>query len=77
MFRQICGGYVHRQPSAAMIQTQSWAMEVPKLFTSRRGKDVQGKGFHLSFLNSCVSSLKPLITVIPKDEILEEKNLTL
>lgn len=52
MFRQICGGYVHRQPSAAVIQTQSWALEVPKLFTFRRGKDVQGKGLHFSFLDS-------------------------
>lgn len=52
MFRQICGGYVHRQPSAAVIQTQSWALEVPKLFTFGRGKDVQGKGLHFSFLDS-------------------------
>lgn len=30
---------------------------VPKLFTFRRGKDVQGKGLHFSFLDSWVSSL--------------------
>lgn len=34
---------MHRQLSETKVQIQSWALEVPKLFTFRTGKDMQGE----------------------------------
>lgn len=75
MLRQICGGYVHTQPSAAMIQTQPWALEVaPKAVHFQKRKGHARERVPLVFSQF---SLKPLITVILKDKILEKKILTL
>lgn len=43
---------MHGQLSQTMIQIQSWTLEVPKVFTFRSGKDVQGEDLCYSFLVS-------------------------
>lgn len=58
---------MHRQLSETMIQTQSWALEVSKLFTFTSGKNMQGE----SLLSSCFlrSFLKHLLKAPLKDRI--------
>lgn len=48
---------MHRQLSETMIQMQSWALEVPTLFTFRSGNEMQGEGLHYSLLVSRALSL--------------------